>query len=86
MSRVVVAAALTASALSLMGNAALATALYMRTAPAENTANNSITSNASLVSSTSEVDAVCVAVLSHGGKPQDCARIYLYAEFPGYPR
>ena len=32
------------------------------------------------------VDATCVAVLSHGGRPQDCARMYLSTEFPGYGR
>ena len=32
------------------------------------------------------VDATCVAVLSHGGRPQDCARMYLSTEFPGYVR
>ena len=32
------------------------------------------------------VDEVCVQVLSNGGRPQDCARMYLTAEFPGYGR
>ena len=32
------------------------------------------------------VDEVCVAVLSNGGRPQDCARMYLSSEYPGYGR
>ena len=32
------------------------------------------------------VDEVCVQVLSNGGRPQDCARMYLSSEFPGYGR
>ena len=32
------------------------------------------------------VDEVCVQVLSNGGRPQDCARMYLTAEYPGYGR
>lgn len=35
---------------------------------------------------TTDVDATCVAVLKNGGRPQDCARMYLTSEFPGYPR
>jgi hypothetical protein len=70
-----VSAALSAVAVFLSA-AAIGTALVDRNRPEA----------APVQTAVSSVDAACVAVLSNGGRPQDCARMYLVSEFPGYPR
>ena len=72
-------AALSVSAAALLATGAIGGALFTRhseVAPAPVAVKPTALS----------VDEVCVAVLSNGGRPQDCARMYLTSEYPGYGR
>jgi hypothetical protein len=75
MSQNAIPAALSAVAVVLSA-AAIGTAIIDRARPEAAPAATPVMS----------VDETCVAVLSHGGRPQDCSRMYLTSEFPGYPR
>ncbi|MCX7271939.1 MAG: hypothetical protein NTV19_01725 [Burkholderiales bacterium] len=71
-------AALSAAAAALVATGAIGGALFTRqsdVAPAPVAVKTGLS-----------VDETCVAVLSHGGRPQDCARMYLTSEYPGYGR
>ena len=73
----IIPAALSAAAV-VLATAALGTAFVDR-------ANDSNPAPAARISSLS-ADEICVALLSRGGRPQDCGRMFLMTEFPGYPR
>lgn len=80
MNKYLLPAALSAAAAALVATGAIGGALVMQrqaeVAPAP----------APAATPAMSVDATCVAVLSHGGRPQDCARMYLTSEYPGYGR
>lgn len=73
--------------LSLLVNAIMATVLVVTSQ--QSTAIpvvEPVSAPASISTPADDVDQACVSVLRNGGKPQDCARMYLMEEFPGYPR
>ena len=77
MNRFLMPVAMGVTAAALVATGAIGTALLTR---------QSDVAPAPVKPTALSVDETCVQVLSHGGRPQDCARMYLTAEFPGYGR
>ena len=78
MTRYLLPAALSVAAVALVATGAIGGALFTRHADVAPTPTP--------VKTALSVDETCVQVLSNGGRPQDCARMYLTAEYPGYGR
>jgi hypothetical protein len=81
--RTVAYVAVAVAALSLVVNAVFATIMVMQSR--QSLAVPIAEAISPAVTQASDVDRTCVAVLHNGGRPQDCARMYLTSEFPGFP-